>query len=183
MPQNVLIRLNELITLLSVAVYLITFHSYCSWLPDHPRGYVRRKKGILPADPKMSTNYRHRAKHERVRFTSEDCDFLLDLAINECSQSSRQWQLHMGVAVFNHVHLLVSWAAITPIDRVQAVLHRALNVGMRDRHHAANGRPFLSRGGSVKRVADHAHYNHLVHTYLPSHRKYGGVLRTSQLWL
>ena len=31
-------------------VYLFTFHAYGSWLPDNPRGYVRRKEGIQPQD-------------------------------------------------------------------------------------------------------------------------------------
>ncbi len=146
-------------------------------MPDHPRGYVKRKKGILPCDPRMAGNYRRRAKYERVRFTTEDCEYLLKIAAEECERPSRNWSLHMGVAVFNHAHLLVGWEGFVPIKRVKPALHRALNVALRDRHGASMGRPFLARGGSAKRVVDGDHFDHLINTYLPSHRKYGGVIR------
>lgn len=35
-------------------VYLFTFHSHGSWLPDRTQGYTRRQQGILPADPYMA---------------------------------------------------------------------------------------------------------------------------------
>lgn len=101
---------------------------------------------------------------------------LLDTAAEECDRPSRGWRLQLGAAVFNHVHLLVSWPVFFDADRAKAVLHRALNVALRDAHGAPNGRPFLSRGGSAKRVRDLEHFNHLCRTYLPSHRKYGGII-------
>lgn len=38
--------------------YLFTYHGHGTWFPDHPRGYVRRKVGILAADAEMARRYR-----------------------------------------------------------------------------------------------------------------------------
>jgi hypothetical protein len=38
--------------------YLFTYHGHGTWLPDHARGYVRRKVGVLAADVEMARNYR-----------------------------------------------------------------------------------------------------------------------------
>jgi hypothetical protein len=49
-------------------VYHFTFHAYRNWRPDHPRGYVRKKKGVLPPDPEQARKYDERAKGEPVIF-------------------------------------------------------------------------------------------------------------------
>jgi len=84
------------------------------------------------------------------------------------------WRFHIGVAVFNHLHLLVSWREFVSAGRTKAMFHRAMTVAMRDARGAGNGRPWLSRGGSVKRIETRRHFDHLLKTYLPSHQKYGG---------
>ncbi|MEM1355661.1 MAG: hypothetical protein AAGH88_12345 [Planctomycetota bacterium] len=43
-------------------VYHFTFHAYGTWMPDHAKGYVRRKLGILPPDAKMAEQYRRNMK-------------------------------------------------------------------------------------------------------------------------
>ena len=155
---------------------MFTFHAYRSWLPDHKRGYVQRGKGILSRDPEMAENYGRRANFDRVRFSIEDCQTLLQTADDECRRPSRRWRLHLGVGVFNHLHLIVSWENYADAKRAKAVFHRALTVCLRDAHDAPLGQPFLARGGSVKRVRDRAHFDYLCKVYLPSHRKYGGIL-------
>ncbi|MEX0775976.1 MAG: hypothetical protein WD042_09720 [Phycisphaeraceae bacterium] len=160
-----------------MAVYLFTFHAYRSWMPDHRRGYVRRGRGILNPDQAMAANYRRRARFEAVRFDDHDCQTLLDAAQTLCQSPARAgWRLHTGVAVFNHVHLLVSWRGYVAAQRAKAALHRALTVELRDAHDAPPGRPWLARNGSIKRITTRRHFEHLLHTYLPSHRKYGGAL-------
>jgi hypothetical protein len=48
--------------------YLFTYHAFGSWMPDRRQGYVRRGKGIQPADPKMAERYRQNSRHDEVRF-------------------------------------------------------------------------------------------------------------------
>ena len=158
-------------------VYLFTFHAYRSWGPGHRRGFVRRRRGVTQADPALAQTYDRRARHEPVRFTTDEAEALLAAAAEACATPARRWRLHLGAAVSNHVHVLVSWDGFHPAERAKAVLHRALTVALRDRRGAATNRPLLARGGSQKRVRDRAHFEHLVHDYLPAHRKHAGVLR------
>jgi hypothetical protein len=157
-----------------MAVYLFTFHAYRSWMPDHRRGFVQRGRGIVAPDPRLADAYARRARFERVRWDDADADTLLLAARQTCETPARQWRLHIGVAVFNHVHLLVSWRYYADAARVKAVFHRALTVALRDAHGDPPCRPRLARGGSRKRITARAHFLHLRHTYLPTHRKYGG---------
>ncbi len=160
-----------------MAVYLYTFHTYRSWSPDHRRGFVQRKQGILPPDAAMAAAYSRRARFERFTLDEPARRVALDAVRQTCAAASRSdWELHLAVAVFNHLHVLVSWRHFTDADRVKAVLHRAITVHLRDAFGLPAGRPVLSRGGSRKRITTPKHYNHLKHTYLPSHRKYGGVI-------
>ena len=47
--------------------YLLTLHTYGSWMPDRDKGYVRRDhEGILPRDPAMAQRYRHRMSRDVV---------------------------------------------------------------------------------------------------------------------
>ena len=160
-----------------MAVYLFTFHTYRSWMPDHRRGYVKRKHGIQPSDAQMATAYQRRARFERIVLDEPARTVALKAVDRVCSAPSRpDWELHLAVAVFNHVHALVSWRQFIDVVRARAVLHRAITVDLRDALGLPTGRPVLSRGGSRKRVVTRRHYDHLKHTYLPSHRKYGGVV-------
>jgi hypothetical protein len=157
-----------------MAVYLFTFHTYRSWMPDHRRGFVKRGRGIQPPDPRRAAAYAARARHDRAFLDREACAVALGAIQSACNKPSRNWRMHLGVAVFNHLHALVSWPTFHNVKRVRAVLHHAVNVALRD--HVASDHPWLSRGGSLKRIEARPHFEHLVHGYLPSHRKYGGVM-------
>ena len=162
-----------------MGVYLFTYHAYRSWMPDKGRGFVQRGRGIMPADEGMAEGYRRRANYEQIRFTDEDCRMMLAEAQRVCGTPARKqtgWRLPICVAVFNHVHLLVSWRGFVSAKRARALLHRALTVVLRDAWGEADGRPILARGGSMKQVRDRPHFDHLLTTYLPGHRKYGGAI-------
>lgn len=157
-----------------MAVYLFTFHAYRSWMPDHRRGFVQRGKGILKSNTEIAASYERRAKFDRVRFNDNDCRLLLDEALVVCNAPSREWRLHIGVSVFNHLHLLVSWENFVDVKRAKAVFHRALTVVLRDVY--GEDRAWLARGGSQKRIVTRQHFGRLLCTYLPSHCKYGGAV-------
>ena len=158
-------------------VYLFTFHTYRSWMPDHRRGYVKRDRGILPPDPAMASAYARRARFDRLVLDIPSRQVALDALQRICNQPARTtWQLHQAVAVFNHIHALVSWRDATDSLRVRAVLHRAITVDVRDALGLPQGRPVLARGGSRKPVRTRDHFDRLSLRYLPSHRKYDGVL-------
>ncbi|MEX0774362.1 MAG: hypothetical protein WD042_01475 [Phycisphaeraceae bacterium] len=153
-----------------MAVYMFTYHAYRSWMPDNRRGYVRRKKGIQPPDPRMAENYRRRARHAAVHFDDELCESIIDAARGVCRR--KNWRCHADVAVWSHFHVVVSWRQFVDARRARTVLRRAITVELRDRQNQR--RPWLSRGESTKRVRDRRHLDHLVKTYLPTHRRYGG---------
>jgi hypothetical protein len=187
-------------------VYLFTFHTYRSWMPDHRRGYTKRKRGVLPRDPAMARRYAGRARFERVVWGQADQRAALRAVGRVCGHPDRaDWRLHGAVAVFNHLHGVVSWpneaAASSPrgarsedaaahkaargadtaahdaaARAASKVLHRAVTVDVRDARGWDAGRAVLSRGGDRKRVGDAEHLAYLVEVYLPRHRRYGGLL-------
>ncbi|MEM9915352.1 MAG: hypothetical protein AAF911_10345 [Planctomycetota bacterium] len=172
-------------------VYLFTYHTYRSWMPDHPRGYTKRKRGVLPSDPVMARRYAGRAKFERVLWDEADREVALRAVARVCEHPDREdWRLHEAVAVFNHLHVVVSWegkdaasslgeearVADTAARGASKVLHRAITVDVRDSRGWEAGRAVLSRGGDRKRVRDKRHLKYLVEVYLPRHKRYGGVL-------
>lgn len=174
-------------------VYMFTYHTYRSWMPGHRRGYTKRKRGVLPSDPAMARRYRDRARFERVVWEDADKRTALGAVVRVCGHPDRSdWRLYEAVAVFNHLHVIVSWrdetaassrcveagtrGADTAAKGVSKVLHRAVTVDVRDGRGWDAGRPVLTRGGDRKRVWDAGHLTHLLENYLPRHRRYGGVL-------
>jgi len=153
-----------------MAVYLITIHAYRSWLPDHPRGYVQRKRGIQRSDPEQAAAYTRRAKHERRRFDDAMCRALVEASRQAATRWD--WRWHAAVAVWSHVHVQVSWETFVEGKAARQLLKRHLTEHMNEAY--GDDHPWFSRAGSVKRVVDRDHFDRLVYEYLPSHKKYGG---------
>ncbi len=139
-------------------------------MPDHPRGYVRRGTGILKPDSDAATAYNAVARDERIVFDDPRCAQIIEAVRDLCER--KRWRLHGVTVVWTHVHVLVSWQGYIDSARVRAVLKRAITTWLRD--VAGERRRWLSRAGSVKRVRDRKHFNHLMQRYLPAHRRYGG---------
>ena len=153
-----------------MAVYLFTFHAYRSWMPDNRRGFVRRGKGIQPPDATRAKRYHARARCDRMTFNDAVGEQII-MALQETCER-KQWKLLAVVVVWTHVHLIVSWREFHDMKRVRAVLKRAVTVRLRDvigRHCK-----WLAAGGSIRRVRDRKHYDHLMQRYLPAHHRYGG---------
>lgn len=156
-----------------MAVYLFTFHAYRSWLPDHRRGYVKRHQGILPPDAQMSEHYVRRARFDAVRFSPAMAQRIIECTQQVCQQY--EWRCHCITVVWSHVHILLSWRGFRAFDGVRTMLKRELGRGLRQRFTNNLTQPFFSRGSSRRRIIDRRHFDHLMNTYLPAHRKYHGI--------
>ena len=145
--------------------YLITLHAYGSWLPDRPRGYVKRKQGILPRDDHMRHLYRLNANDTQVVFDRPIQQILIDAGFEACQHQDHR--PHMIATDPTHFHLLVSWHD----DRDSVVVRKGLKCSLTRKLNAAmRRRPWLADGGSRKRVRDQSHFDYLVSEYLPHHR-------------
>lgn len=72
--------------------YLFTFHAYCSWMPDHRRGFTRRKEGIVPQNEKLAKAYKKAAKEEKVAFSESMQRALIDeVQVNAQKQEVRSY--------------------------------------------------------------------------------------------
>ncbi|TWU00165.1 hypothetical protein Pla108_11100 [Botrimarina colliarenosi] len=147
-------------------VFLITIHAYRSWNADHPRGYVRHGKGILPPNAEQAKAYDERAADLPALFGDAEQAAIASISADACLR--RIWRLHAIAVEPTHAHLLVSWRDDTRSSvvggKIKNLISRELNLGL------ATKRKWLSRGASRKRVKDQRHFDHLLETYLPKHR-------------
>lgn len=148
-----------------MAAYLFTFHAYRSWMPGRARGYVRRGQGILPPDEQATRRYAHHAKHSQVAFDPPVQAVLVSAVREVCRQ--KNWRLHQVMTDGTHIHILVSWRGFMDWKKVR----RSLRYRCTSELNGAFGadHPWLSEGGSRKRVRDRAHFDYLMHVYLPRH--------------
>ena len=151
-------------------VYLFTFHSHGSWLPDHKQGYTRKKQGVLPADPAMAERYRDNMTTGVVRFDQQTQSTLI-AAVQE-KADVKGWAAHAIATDPTHAHILLSWSDDTaPLD-----VRRGLKASItRQLNRAIRKQTWLSQGGSRKPIKDSAHFTHLIRTYLPKHQ--------GQIWI
>ncbi len=145
--------------------YLFTYHAYLSWTPDRSRGYVERKKGILPPDPGKAKQYHDNAKDTPVKFT---CTIQKLIADEVATAAQRQnLRLHAIALAPTHPHILVSWHDARRVQPVRSNLKSSLT---RRLNRELGKREWFTANASRKRVRDRKHFNHLVQTYLPNHR-------------
>lgn len=136
-------------------------------MPDHPRGYVRRGKGILPPDAEMAGRYERRAKHERVVFDQQLQRILIDGTRDICDR--RGWRVHQVAVVSSHLHALVSWRdEAVGWQFVRDTLKRLLG-WMLAKRTEQKGRRWFVRGGSRRRVRERGHFEFHMSEYLPRH--------------
>src|SRR4051794_21174087 len=107
-----------------MAVYLFTYHAYGSWMPDRPRGFVRKGKGILPPDPELAQRYRRLAAHEMVQFDARMRQCIVAGSRNICK--TKGWHLHRVEVIASHAHLLVSWRSFQEWKSVSDTIKRCL---------------------------------------------------------
>lgn len=144
--------------------YLFTYHGYGTWLPDHHRGYVRRKEGVLASDAPMAVCYRRNMKREAAQFDRKIQQTLIEAALEAFRCQSIRGH---GIATdTTHLHVLVSWTT----NRTWQVVRRQLRGSLTRRLNLEiERRSWFSKQPSRKRVKDQRHFDHLMGSYLPKH--------------
>ncbi|HEY4759616.1 MAG TPA: hypothetical protein VIH42_03455 [Thermoguttaceae bacterium] len=133
-------------------------------MPDRKKGFVRRKKGILPPDKQMANIYKKQAKQSKILFSV----VVQKLLLEEFSLVCRMQRLraHYISTEPTHVHVLVSWDD----DRSWFVIRNGIKTSFSRRlNKEESQRTWFSSGASRKRVKDQAHFDYLITQYLPSH--------------
>ena len=145
-------------------VYLFTFHAYGTWMPDRPRGYVRRGEGILSPDNEMADMYRRRAEEPHAIFSEAIQRALIDEALT--AGEKQGFDVHFIATEITHVHVLVSWRSDKPWKTVRTGLRQSLS---RRLNRDFKRREWFVDGASRKRVKDREHFDYLIEKYLPAH--------------
>ncbi|MCH8268094.1 MAG: hypothetical protein IH846_11295 [Acidobacteria bacterium] len=133
-------------------------------MPDHPRGFVRRGKGVFPTDAKLAEKYRSSAKETVVLLESEVQLLMIEEAIVACN--CQEYRPHFIATESTHLHILVSWK----IDREWLRVRTGLKSSMTRRlNREKQRRTWFSEKASRNRVLNREHFDHLMTTYLPRH--------------
>jgi hypothetical protein len=144
--------------------YLFTYHAYGSWLPDHPRGYVQRGKGILPPDAEMAARYRGNLLQDAVRFDAQIQKLLIEGTLEACRH--QELTCHFIATEVTHAHVLVSWKT----ERSWMLVRRQIRGNItRSLNKEFCRQEWFSKSPSRKRVKDQEHFDHLISSYLPKH--------------
>jgi len=147
-------------------VSILTLHAYRSWMPDHPRGYVKRGE-VLPPSEDAAARYRQNATQDRVRFTP---DILLVLHSGALDIAQRRgWRIHAVFGETTHLHLVVSWQDETSPQEMRRVFANLLSKFLGE-HAGVRGKRWFARRPSCKPVRDRTHLAHLVGEYREQHR-------------
>ena len=134
-------------------------------MPDRKEGFVRRGKGVLPADLQLAQKYRQDAKEAVVTFDGR----VQQLVIEELRTAfgHQDCRGHYIATDSTHAHVLLSWRDDRAWKRLRTGIKSSLT---RRLNRDLLRRTWLSDGSSRKRVQDRRHFDHLVNEYLPSHR-------------
>lgn len=144
--------------------YLFTYHGHGTWLPDHSRGYVRRKLGVLERDLEMAERYRENLVGDAVGFDRAKQQVLISAAIE--AFQFQEVRGHGIATESTHVHILVSWKT----DHTWEIVRRRLRSSLTRQFNAEFGkREWFAKQPSRKRVADRRHFDHLMQIYLRRH--------------
>ncbi|MEM9186917.1 MAG: hypothetical protein AAGB00_10520 [Planctomycetota bacterium] len=144
--------------------YLFTYHTYGSWLPDRPQGYVRRGEGVLPTDHDMADAYRQQMKQDAVLFDEQQQRVAIDAVLTTAEHIVAS--VHAIATELTHLHLLTSWRDERPHDKVSTSFKRGVTITLR---RNCDEKKWLSRDHSRKRVEDREHFEYLIEEYLPNH--------------
>lgn len=146
-----------------MSCYLITLHTYASWLPDRAEGYVHWKRGLSTPNTALAACYREEQKESTV-FLSTDIQKSIISEIVKASPLQR-FRLHAVACEHSHVHILLSWRD----NRVATALRKSLRYSLAFMLNRQERRRWFSRGGSLRRVRTQNHFDHLYYEYMPAH--------------
>jgi len=144
--------------------YLFTYHGHGTWLPDHPRGYVHRQRGLQPTDAHMAGRYRGHMRAAPVEFDPPMQESLISAAIR--AGSFLNANIHGCATKSTHIHVLASWESIREWKSMRASIRSTLS---RIVNREFGKRDWFSDSPSRKQVRSHEHFDYLVLEYLPKH--------------
>lgn len=147
-----------------MACFLFTFHGYGTWLPDHPRGYVRRHEGMLPPDKAMAERYRDKMAQGAVRFDPAIQRLLIEETL--IAGEHQQFRSHFIATETTHVHTLVSWRDDRRWQIVRSKMRESLT---RRLNQEGKRQQWFSKSASRKPVHDEEHFEYLIREYLMRH--------------
>lgn len=173
-------------------VYLLTFHAYRSWREDRPEGYILKDNGPQVANPQLAEARDESAAHAPIRFSIDQQQLIHAVVVSIAAE--REIRLHAVSTTSTHVHCLCSF--VEPFCDCGSVNYCAKECRARTRAKAfldrlkqktgqrlakaarTVGRPYLSAGCDITRIATPAHFDFLVTEYLPDHQNtQAGVFR------
>lgn len=114
--------------------YLFTYHTYGSWYPDRPQGYVRRGQGILPSDFVAAEEYRNRAKYDTVIIKGEHQQAIISQLIEGVEHIN--CRLHAVATDNTHFHVLVSWKGQRTWQQNWASLKKSITIRLKEEFEA-----------------------------------------------
>jgi len=156
-----------------------TFHAYRAWRADHPRGYVKRNKGVVPPNSDEAASWDRQAKGGAVVFDERIQSILICGAKDICDR--RNWILEGIGTDPTHIHLAISWNGFVKCDDVLAKLKNVLSYIL-GKWSGKRGKRWFGRYGDWKVVTDAEHLEYLLASYFPGHRglcwRRGGPLPT-----
>lgn len=145
--------------------YLFTYHGYGTWMPDHPRGYVKRKVGILASDAHMAECYRKNQQQDTVSFDRRIQRLIIEEAL--VAFDFQNLRGHFIATDPTHIHVLLSWNTEAVWQSVRSSVRSSLT---RRLNREIQRRTWFAKQPSRKRVRDQQHFEHLIRSYLPRHR-------------
>ena len=146
-------------------VYLFTYHAYGTRLPDKPKGYVRRKEGVLPANADKADTYRGQMKYPIVEFDKPTQRLLIETVQSTAPFLDAEFRLIATDPT--HLHVLLQWRHTKPWDKLRASIKTKLSIALKEQ---LGDRPWFIEGASRKHIADQEHLDYLERKYLPNHR-------------
>jgi REP element-mobilizing transposase RayT len=122
-------------------VYLFTYHAYGTWLPNKPKGYVRRKEGVLPANSDKSDTYRRQMKYPIVKFDESMQRLLIETTHSTASFLDVEFRLIATDPT--HLHVLVQCQHERGWEAIRASIKTKLSLVLKEQ---LGDRPWLSEG-------------------------------------
>jgi hypothetical protein len=149
-------------------VYVFSYHTKLSWMPDHRRGYVDRRQGVLPPNSRAAERYWRSAVHDAFELSDDLQRAVIDEIIVACEY--QQLKTHFVATEPTHVHVLVGWRTGKTWQSARTGLKTSLTKMLRRLHGPdAAARQFFSNGSSRKHIRNQAHFDHWIRNYGPKH--------------
>ena len=149
-----------------MARYLITLHTYGSWLADRKEGWTdRRKSGTMRTSHELGDWQRAAMSKPEEALTHPRQR--LAIAAAEEAAARRDFALYTVGSWLTHLHALVGVVDARDPGLIRRALKRSISHTLSDR--AGVGLPFLSGGGGITRVSGRKKFEFFRELYLPDH--------------